>query len=224
MDMATIATHDGYISSPRPLVSPISAPLSMPPPPLPPRIIDISRRSSRNRSVLDYDMKFFTGTLSFYLFLSFILFLSFFLSRREGRITITYWRTSRRRRMTKGGGDVGLCGKISPLKNWRFIVESSASRARVVVARKCSNSARKDRRDDFWDDATWTRNMYMRGRGAKQTRQSCIHFAWTSELHHQPSFSILSSRYRRPTDVGTKNPIRTFAERYISSSRSDSDL
>lgn len=33
--------------------------------------------------------------------------------------------------------------------------------------------------------------------GAKQTRQSCIHSAWTSELHHQPSFSILSSRYRR---------------------------
>lgn len=87
----------GYISFPR-----YRNPLSMPPLPSPsllPRIIDISRRSSRDL-VLDYDMKFFTdgGTLSFSplsIFLIPFLFLSPF-SRTE--ITIMYWRS----KMMKG--------------------------------------------------------------------------------------------------------------------------
>lgn len=94
-----------------------------------PRIIDISRRSSRNLA-LDYDMKFFTdgGTLSFYLFLSYFPSLSFspplaspIPQRTE--ITIMYSLSAVRgsnHENDEREEDIG-CDKISRSENRRFI-------------------------------------------------------------------------------------------------------
>lgn len=82
---------------------PISEPVidaSSPPfPSLLPRIIDISRRSSRDL-VLDYDMKFFTdgGTLSFSPLSIFLIPFPFLSPFSRTEITIMYWRS----KMMKG--------------------------------------------------------------------------------------------------------------------------
>ena len=92
--MDTAATAGIYQSPPIPEpVIDASSPLPLP------RIIDISRRSSRDL-VLDYDMKFFTdgGTLSFSPLSIFLIPFPFLSPFSRTEITIMYWRS----KMMKG--------------------------------------------------------------------------------------------------------------------------
>lgn len=82
-----------------PISEPVIDASSPPSSSLLPRIIDISRRSSRDL-VLDYDMKFFTdgGTLSFSPLSIFLIPFPFLSPFSRTEITIMYWRS----KMMKG--------------------------------------------------------------------------------------------------------------------------
>lgn len=120
--------------------------------------------------------------------------------------------------MTKGGGDIGRGKNIAIEKLSREdLQESSANRAHVVVAKIFEFREEGSKRLGRFLGRCHVNEKYVYEERNKRDKAVSI-----PRGHQNCITSHLSPFFSRAIDE-TKNPIRT-AERYISSSRSDSDL